>query len=142
MKRTAFTLMELMVVVIIIGIMAGYALPQYQRAVRKAHERDAIVQLTAIQAANIMYYAKNGAYLPVAATLTAINTGLNINIIPNDMTYAYTRTSTSAFTASATWDEAGTTNDFMLIINQAAAGAGNPCCSTTTPSQCPTRASC
>ena len=134
--------MELMVTIVIIGIMAGFSLPQYQKAIRKSHERDAIVQLTALQAANTMYFAKNNAYLPAAGSLAAINTGLNINIIANDMTYAYARSSTTAFTASALWDETGTTNDFMLVVNQALISAANPCCSTSTPGLCPTRASC
>ena len=138
MEKKAFTLMELMVVVVIVGIMAGYSVPQYQKAVRKAHERDAVVQLTTLNAANVMYFAKNNTYLPTGTgNLAAINAGLNINIIANGMTYAYNRPSTTTYTATAGWVETG--NNFTLRVNQAALAANNPCCLA---GSCPTRPAC
>jgi len=142
MKRQAFTLMELMVVVVIIGIIAGFALPQYQRAIRKSQERDGIVQLTALNAGNVMYFAKNNAYLPTGTgNLAAVNAGLNMNIIANGMVYAYNRPSATTYTATAFWDETVNTNDFTLRVNEGALGANNPCC-VNPPGQCPTRPNC
>ena len=61
-RSAGFTLIELLVVVLIIGILAAIAVPQYQVAVAKSKAMDAMVQLKAITDAQEPYYLSNGEY--------------------------------------------------------------------------------
>ncbi len=61
-NKGGFTLIELLVVVLIIGILAAVALPQYQKAVEKARMTEAIIAVEAIAKANDLYYLTHGNY--------------------------------------------------------------------------------
>ena len=57
-----FTLLELLVVVLIIGILAGIALPQYQMAVAKSKFSTLKSRVKAMYEAELRYYMTNGKY--------------------------------------------------------------------------------
>ena len=57
-----FTLIELLVVVLIVGVLAAIAFPQYQMAVAKSRMAEAISTLHSITEAQELYYLSNGKY--------------------------------------------------------------------------------
>ncbi len=61
-QEKAFTLIEIMVVVIIIGVMAAFGVPAYQNAVERQIASEGISLLTAIRGSQERYRIDNGAY--------------------------------------------------------------------------------
>ena len=57
-----FTLIELLVVVLIIGILAAVAVPQYQKAVMKSRGAEALNAIKALEKGVAAYYLEHGTY--------------------------------------------------------------------------------
>jgi len=86
-EQRGFTLIELLVVVLIIGILAAVAVPQYQQAVWKARIAEAVTAIKATANAEKVYFMENGTYtrdfhaLDVAVGTPGTATDPSINYI-------------------------------------------------------------
>lgn len=60
--KKAFTLVELLIVIVILGILATMAVPQYQSMIEKAQTRQALIKLSALRQAEQAYYLQYGIY--------------------------------------------------------------------------------
>lgn len=73
--KQGFTLIELLVVVLIIGILASVALPQYRKAVEKSRIMALMPNLRALKESLERYYLANGKYPADSVTDLDIDIG-------------------------------------------------------------------
>lgn len=66
--RAGFTLIELMIVIIIVGVLAAAAVPIYTGFVKRAYLTEAKAVVGAIRAAELVYRAEHGDWIAEAAT--------------------------------------------------------------------------
>ena len=94
LENKSFTLIEILVVIVIIGILASLALPNYNAIKEKALDKEAKATLALIQAAEKIYKMEVSLYYP-----SPTGTISNITNINN-----YLRLSLPAVGASSIWN--------------------------------------
>ncbi len=100
MKRNSgFSLVELMIVIVIIGVLAAVAVPIYNNNVTKAKMSEADATLGSIRTQLRVYYGENGDYPTVASGGYVIGADWN-DIKSGEMTGKYF--SDSSFTIEST----------------------------------------
>ncbi len=99
-NQKGFTLVELMIVIVIVGILAAVAIPIYQSNVDKAKMSECDAALGTIRTSLRVYFAENSQYPDITAGTPVTTTNLGISTTDLDGKYFdpadYTITSTSA----------------------------------------------
>jgi len=146
MNKRAFTMAEILIVMVMMAVMAAWAIPQYGRAMNRARARNAIQNLTIIHSANTLYRARNNKNcsstvapgnvcpnLTGNGTTTGVNhmNGTNsLNIIPSGVTYVC---GDDLNTCTATVSTATIT----LNLNNPIVDGTNPACADGGTNICP-----
>jgi prepilin-type N-terminal cleavage/methylation domain-containing protein len=88
-KAKGFTLIELMVVIVIVGILAAVAIPKFLDASHKAKASEFPTQLTAIYTGEMAFQAENGSY---AGTFTDMRDIAGVDISSTSKWFTYSLT--------------------------------------------------
>ncbi len=89
--RDGFTLMELIIVVVIVGILASLGIPSYLNMKEQALDKEAVSSLKLLRAANRYYRSKFGVYYPNGSTtssLPQINANLSLDLRSNNWVFS------------------------------------------------------
>jgi len=78
-ERKGFTLIELMIVVVIIGILAAISVPLYRGYVQKAMATEGVTLCGSIRSAERVYFAERGSY-NFTNSWTAVRNSLGIDL--------------------------------------------------------------
>jgi len=100
--KEGFTLIEVMIVVVIVGILAAVAIPAYNNYVTRSRRSDAFTALETVRAAQEMYRAEKGFYSS-AFDDGGVNVlaGCSTTMAGDNYTASITRTSNTAYTVTA-----------------------------------------
>jgi len=129
--RKGFTLVELAVVIVIIGVLAAFGVPRFLQSVEKSKASEAFNYLSAIQSSEERYIAQNGVY---ASDITSLDVNLpnpeyftvgTITVTPDSTgnpawTLTLTRNANSSYSYTVVWTQLGfdTTNSTIMTYPQ------------------------
>ena len=103
MTRKGFTLLELIIVIVIIGVLAAVGIPRYFDAIEKARAAEAKGTLGEIYKIEQAYYTVNAAYMPAGTAVNGATIGVDLDgdgakdmamVVPDSDNFTYSNTLT------------------------------------------------
>jgi prepilin-type N-terminal cleavage/methylation domain-containing protein len=119
--RKGFTLVELAVVIVIIGVLAAFGVPKFLHSVEKSKAAEAFNYLSTVQSAQERYLAQNGKYataiddldikLPTPQYFTVGTMSETHDGGAPTWTLTLSRNSSSSYAYDIVWTESGFSQD-------------------------------
>jgi prepilin-type N-terminal cleavage/methylation domain-containing protein len=116
--RNGFTLVELAVVIVILGMLAAFGVPKYLNSIEKSKAAEAFNYLSAVQSAQARYRAQNGVYASAISSLDITLSApryftvgtISTTTSPNDSpgwSLQLDRNSSSGYSYNVIWNQDG-----------------------------------
>ncbi|MBU4273153.1 MAG: prepilin-type N-terminal cleavage/methylation domain-containing protein [Planctomycetes bacterium] len=122
-KTNAFTLVEVMVVLIVVAVLTAFCVPSFQRALEQSRADVAAANLRAIWSAERLYWLENHAYTADLSGLQDLGM-IDPEIVLSTTGYVYSAT-TAADGFQATAERTGSTfRSGQLMIDETGAISG------------------
>lgn len=99
-RNSGFSLVELMIVIVIIGVLAAVAVPIYNNNVMKAKMSEADASLGSIRTQLRVYYGENGVYPTEATAVPVVGQSWN-DINDGELDGKYFRDTSYTYTSAA-----------------------------------------
>ena len=122
-KQQGFTLIEVMIVVVIIGILASIAYPSYQEYVRRANRAEGQAYLQDIAARQERYFSQNNSYITAASDIGKL--GANSSSETGKYNLEISGTNGYTLTASPTFTDTKCGNLILNGLGQKSASAND-----------------
>lgn len=100
LKNRGFTLIEIIMVVVLLGMMSVFIVPNYTKSVSKAYEKSGSDNLLIVYAGQNIYKNTNSVYI-ACGDVNAINVNLSLGIIGNGFNYSCTTSDPTVFNCQA-----------------------------------------
>lgn len=129
-KNRGFTLIEMMIVIVIISILAGIALPAYSNYIKRANASTAAADLSTLSTAIENRFQRTLSYPATADGKSAITTAFptwSAGSRDGLFTFKYTRDTATTYTLSATGASSMTGCNLSLTNANVKSGGGSSC---------------
>ena len=127
-KRGGFTLLEILITLVILGVIAGLAFPVISAQVERSRAQEAIEHLEAVKGALGQYYALNKTYLNASIYPSAVAPAVYIGYDPNTagagqtslFSYTIGNLDVAAYTVTAQREPSASNVGNTVVLDKAA----------------------